>query len=374
MVKKVRSTSTPLTGTLGCALVCDHKLAAPAGALAKRVAKLWMIDVHVFIERGENTDAPVNEVIDDRITYHYERLFETVLGILPDHPQFTRAAWGRLFVPDFLPDYDRLIYLDVDIIPSPLTCNLSSISLPFGLGMVRGAAYIGPKLYTAQWQNSDSTINQKEIPNYFNSGVILFDPTNWDSDEVRAKLVLHRKNGMLMSRYPDQDFLSMVFEGKITELSPNLNFQKQLMGSGLISTGVPSIRHFNYDLKPFHIPPKIGAPEIACAASIDFNEMLEEAGLGEFSLNPYGERGKLFIFKGKMRKFLEDKGVKTRKGNSLRQSWNEQRSIALQYLEAGVENRVFADTFDFRLETSDIESRFNGFEVLPNSLPIHYKS
>lgn len=353
-------------GKLGCALVCDHRLSAPAGALAKRLTQLWMLDVHIFIERGEKTGSIVTEVKDERITYHYEKLFQTTLDILPDHPRFTRAAWGRLFLPEFLPNYDRLLYLDVDIIPGPLSSDLSCIDLPFGLGMVRDAAHLDHKTVTLQGRNQTLSTTQVELRDYFNSGVILFDPSKWDSNWVRAKLRQHNSTGMLKSQYPDQDFINTVFYGKISELSANMNFQLPLMGLGLIASGTPSVRHFNSTLKPFHVLPNSGAPELVCDAAAEFEDMRKEAGLSDFALDPNHKPKGIFVLKGIVRKFLEDRGISTRKRKKLHLEWRERRRIAQHYLDEGVKDGVFADRFDFIIDTSDVSTRFNGFEILPD--------
>ncbi len=352
---------------LACALVCDHKLSAPAGALAKRLTQLWMVDVHIFIERGIKTRAKVTEIKDVRITYHYEKLFETTLDILPDHPRFTRAAWGRLFVPEFLPLYDRLLYLDVDIIPGPLNNDFSCIDLPFGLGMVRDASYLGKKTMTVNRSDPTISTSQVELSDYFNSGVILFDPAKWNSDWLRAKLKQHSESGMLTSQYPDQDFINTVFEGKISELSANMNFQLPLMSLGLIASGTPSISHYTSAFKPFHALPKRGAPELVCDAAKEFEDMRVEAGLGDFAIVPNHKPKGIFVLKGLMRKFLEDRGISTRKSKELRHQWHERRRTAHRYLDAGVKDGVFLDKFDFVIDTSDISTRFNGFEIMPDT-------
>ena len=356
-----------LKGTFGCALVCDHKLAAPAGALAKRLTHLWRVDVHIFIERGAQKNAPVEEVQDPRITYHYETLFDATMDALEDHPRFTRAAWGRLFVPEVLSHYDRLLYLDVDIIPGPLHCDLSSIELPFGLGMVRDAAHLDQHPVTVRGSDSTSSAFHVELRDYFNSGVILFDPSTWDSNWMRSQLKQHKNTGLLTSQYPDQDFINVVFDGKITELSANLNFQLPLMGLGLIASGTPSIRHFTSALKPFHTLPKHGAPERVTDGAAEFRDMLKEVGFGDFALEPKHKPKAMFALKGLVRKFLDDRRISTRKGKKLRRQWYEKRRRAQHYLDVGVKTGVFADNFDLTLETSDIAARFTGFEILPDT-------
>ena len=356
------------SGTLCCALVCDHKLSAPAGAVAKRLAQLWKVDVHIFVERGgAEIGATVTKVKDDRITYHYETLFETTLDLLTDHSRFTRAAWGRLFIPDFLPQYDRVLYLDVDIIPGPLHTDLSSIDLPYGLGLVRDYRYLNQKPVTIQGSTPAFSTNHVECHNYFNSGVILFDPSKWDSNWVITKLMQHIDNGMLASQYPDQDFINIAFDGRISELSPNMNFQYTLMGLGIIASGTPSIRHFTTGLKPFHILPRNCGLALVSAAVAEFEEMRQEAGLDDFALEPYYRPKRLFVLKGLLRKFLENIGISTRKSRTLRNQWHERRRITQRYLEAGNKDGLFLDEFDLKIEASEISTRFDGFEVLPGA-------
>lgn len=64
----------PTDQQLGCFLVCDYNLSVPAGSLAKRLATIWNVDIHIFVELSDGISEPVEEVIDERITYHYNAL------------------------------------------------------------------------------------------------------------------------------------------------------------------------------------------------------------------------------------------------------------------------------------------------------------
>jgi len=62
-----------------------------------------------------------------------------------------------------------------------------------------------------------------------------------------------------------------------------------------------------------------------------------------------------------------DRGISTRKSKELRHQWHERRRTAHRYLDAGVKDGVFLDKFDFVIDTSDISTRFNGFEIMPDT-------
>lgn len=225
----------PTDQQLGCFLVCDDNLSVPAGALAKRLATIWNVDIHIFVELSDGISEPVEEVIDERITYHYHALSLSQMDILPNHPRFTRAVWGRLFAPNLLAQYHRLLYVDVDILPGPMQCDLSQIHLPYGIAMVRDAGRLDIKRAMNTCQGNDGITADSSAEKYFNSGVILFDPSNWDQLYLYEKLEKYCEEGRLHSQYPDQDFINAVFAGKIMELSPNLNYQFPFMSLGLIA-------------------------------------------------------------------------------------------------------------------------------------------
>lgn len=350
---------------LACGLVCDHKLAIPAGALAARIARLWNVDVHIFVERPAYASAPIMETTAPGVTYHYEELFVGDLeNLLPDHPRFSRATWGRLFLPKALPGYDRILYCDIDVLPGPLPDGIETIDLPDGIGMVRD--YYGPAFMPVA-RDKDVRWTQFGLnpESYFNSGALLINPNQWDGDKILSALKVFMAGELAAAPFLDQDFLNLHFDGKIVELSPNLNFQQSLMDLGLEGANTPTIRHLCHGIKHYHQLPRYSVSEITRNASAEFREMVVDAGLPLPNLLPYENRKSTTQVKAALRGVIAKTGLKTPKAVRMETRWRERRRRALDYLRAGVAEGRFADPNVFDLNPPEPRVRFNGYEILP---------
>lgn len=352
---------------LACAFVCDGNLTIPSAAIATLFANFTNSDVHVFVERSKDCDDPVKEAAHDRVFYHYQRLSNDTYNRLPDHPRCTRATWGRIFVPEILRDYERVLYVDIDTIPSSFSSDITDFPLPEGLGMVRDVGFLDPKSASAHLGKLPEEIAGEMSPDYFNAGVMLIDPANWDADMVHRKLSMFLELGGQFSNLPDQDFLNFAFHGKITELSPNLNFQYPLMLLSVIASGTPSVRHYNSDLKPYHILPKFGASSVLREASDELGALCNLFGLSQAHIKPNRGIRKTRILKGVARHLVQSAGITSRKADRLGEQWQQNRTRALEYLSSAIAEGSFADTFNLPLEFSEIDYSFDGFEILPET-------
>lgn len=357
------SSGEQVSARLACALVCDHKLAIPAGALAARIAKSWNIDVHVFIERPNGIEDKVIETNARRVTYHYEELFTGGLrDLLPDHPRFSRAAWGRVFIPKILANYDRILYCDVDVLPGKLPSGIEFIDLPGGVGMVRDSWPFRPFVWSLPRDQQYPT-NLKGFSKYFNSGVLLIDPSRWDHDKILRSVRDFILGRGAQSLCPDQDFLNLYFSDVVTELSPSMNFQEPLMGLGLAGHADICIRHFCGSMKPFHILPDFGAKEAVRSASVEFQEMVEESGLLLPALFPNEGIKRMRQIKSLVRLGLHKIGIAGQKVRRLEKDWHVRRRIALSYIQTGFDMGEFADVNVFEFENQEFNLKFNGIEV-----------
>ena len=133
----------------------------------------------------------------------------------------TRAALFRLLLPELLPNVDRLIYLDSDIVVRGSLRPLWETPLDeYQLGAVRdaGAPFAAGPLGT-NWRD----LGFEASDPYFNSGVLLMPLRTWRETHVstRAREVLRGTS----TRFGDQDALNAVLRGKWLELPRRWNLQ-----------------------------------------------------------------------------------------------------------------------------------------------------
>lgn len=189
----------------------------------------------------------------------YARLGRRRMRNLAIKQIFPVAHWYRVFLPELLPDVDRVLYLDVDTIALGPLGPLAATDLE---GNLLGAAVnvCEPK----HRHRAAELLGIAEERDYFNSGVLLMDLAAMrDCGASRAVLTWARDNPLKLG-WPDQDALNFVLGEHRLELHPRWNVTNALLGfpySGEIVGAAalaaarenPGIRHFEgpFENKPW---------------------------------------------------------------------------------------------------------------------------
>ncbi|RAH38238.1 glycosyltransferase family 8 protein [Halomonas sp. SL1] len=170
--------------------------------------------------------------------------------------RFGVAALLRLLMHRYLPeDCERVIYLDCD------TLVLGSLEDLWNLPLAGDVAAAAMDLC-----NPSSKNTRRDPDNYFNSGVMLVNLVAWRNGRVAEQaLAFLEQNGEGL-RYPDQDALNQVLDGKWRRLSADWNFQPtayaavekryahliQYLPDLEAAIRYPRIVHFIGAVKPWH--------------------------------------------------------------------------------------------------------------------------
>ena len=187
------------------------------------------------------------------------RVSDEWLAGLPTFWHVTETMWSRIYLPELLPDVERVLYLDVDTlavdsldalwatdIDGSYLAAVTNVFEPWHLGRPAELGLPGPEAY-------------------FNSGVLLFNLEEMRRDGCTAALreyaSVHREELL----WPDQDALNVVLGGRRVALHPRwncmnsvLNFpwSAQVFGPGAVEEARrrPGIRHFEgpEENKPWH--------------------------------------------------------------------------------------------------------------------------
>jgi lipopolysaccharide biosynthesis glycosyltransferase len=133
------------------------------------------------------------------------------------------TVWLRAFLPEQLPDVDRVLYLDVDtLVTAPLEPLLAT-----DLGGAPIAAVAN--VYSPDQRGRVHDLGISDHRRYFNSGVLLLD-----LDRMRAEKATDQLLGAVAERsaddlqMPDQDALNLVFHERWHPLHPRWNAQWKL--------------------------------------------------------------------------------------------------------------------------------------------------
>lgn len=149
-----------------------------------------------------------------RLELDYIPLKGRLQGIYID-PRYTEAASLRLLLPELLPELDKILYLDCDIIVRQDLAKLwdETILDDNYLAAVYEAAIEG--------QAERFRALGCDPAKYFNSGFLLMNLAQMRTEKVSEKLLDACRVPYL--EFPDQDALNQVCQGRVLPLSPLYN-------------------------------------------------------------------------------------------------------------------------------------------------------
>lgn len=172
-------------------------------------------------------DSSVQESV--KITYRYLRL--------------PPASMYRYFMADLLPNYNKALYLDIDII---ITRDISPL-LNFKINNPIGA-------FVEMQMDFPDNAQYKDFA-YFNSGVMVVDLKYWRDNLISKKLLELSKKITLWTGAGDQDVLNLLFRNNLTPMPINFNYLINMYKNLDISD--PLVVHWAGKTKPWDS----GSPE-----------------------------------------------------------------------------------------------------------------
>jgi lipopolysaccharide biosynthesis glycosyltransferase len=188
--------------------------------------------------------------------YTFHRIERERVTGLPVVQMFTAAMWYRIFLPELIPEADRVLYLDVD------TIAVDDISPLWELDL--GENYLAAVTNVLMPPDRERPASLGIASHrYFNSGVLLMNLTAMRADD-RPRALYDFAAARPHLKWPDQDTLNVVLGARRLDLAPRWNAMNSLWFEW--STGVfsadeleearknPAIRHFEGPdrYKPWH--------------------------------------------------------------------------------------------------------------------------
>lgn len=180
----------------------------------------------LFLNAGKCTKYKVFIFSQEGVQSIAQPQLSTVVRLYPDHEiewiipsadfdqaknrkHLTNPNYYRFLIPGFLPDYRKVIWIDVDTIIKGDLLGLYETELSDHL---LGAVRIGLE---------SAGVNQINSNDYFNAGVLLIHNQLW----IREKII-ERLKGLIFShnfKCPTQDPLNIVCHGRTLYLEPKFN-------------------------------------------------------------------------------------------------------------------------------------------------------
>lgn len=151
---------------------------------------------------------------DGRLSFEYIPMKGRLQGIYID-PRYTEAASFRLLLPEMLPEYDSIVYIDCDVI---VRQDIGKLYRETKLG----DNYLAVVFEAPIEKQAERFKALGCDPNrYFNSGFLLMNLAAMRKDKISEKLLEACRVDYL--EFPDQDALNQVCQGHVVPLSPVYN-------------------------------------------------------------------------------------------------------------------------------------------------------
>lgn len=155
---------------------------------------------------------------------------------------FSRAAYFRLLLPDILPEIDKIIYLDCDLVVEAHLQELweTEVSSCGCAGLAEGAS-------------SNVSRIGIEPDFYINSGVLVLNLRYWRDNDTGSKCLSWLDANPQLAIFPDQDAINVVLREQKAEIDVKWNLNPAPADVDSLLKQYPSrILHFAGVLKPWH--------------------------------------------------------------------------------------------------------------------------
>lgn len=208
----------------------------------------------------ERSARPIRDMVErgGAAISFWEIADERVAG-LPEMDFVTSAMWYRIFLPELLPEVDRVLYLDVD------TIVMDSLEPLWELDLAGSYVAAVTNVFYMRSHAQRPVELGIEPADYFNSGVVLMNLDLMRRDDSARALSEYAVAHAGELAWPDQDALNVVLGKRRVDLHPRWNcmnsvllfpWAADVLGAERVeqARARPAIRHFEGPTinKPWH--------------------------------------------------------------------------------------------------------------------------
>lgn len=200
-------------------------------------------DLHFYILDGGITEdnkskiSSLKSIKNCEIDFVFidEKMFEDYKKV-KTHDYISVASYYLLKTAELLPDINKVIYLDCDVV-----VNTS----------LKELFYKDTSDYLMAGVNDNKVRMVKENPTYVNSGMLLLDLNNMRKDGTEDKFFNYTKENIDTITKGDQEIINEVCKGRIMVLEPEWNVQTSNFVNRSTYTNHPKIIHYLSKEKPW---------------------------------------------------------------------------------------------------------------------------
>jgi len=197
------------------AFICDGNYVIPTAVAITSLICNKNLDTHydIYIITSGLSELETEKFYQfkaSKIDIHIIRTSVEKYEGLQNHPHITTATYLKFELPEFIPNEEKVLYLDSDIIIQKDLTNLFEINIE--------------DYYAAAVKDLPLIDNPLNIKNYFNSGVMLLNLKLMRENNISSELLHIAKSSAYRLTYQDQDCLNIYFDKKVKLLSVIYNY------------------------------------------------------------------------------------------------------------------------------------------------------
>ena len=151
------------------------------------------------------------------------RIQDRELKGLPTRGFTRKATWYRVFLPELLPDLDKILYLDCDLI----VCD--SLAELFDTDLANNWVGAVTNVFQHNHLHRPAELGLEGPEVYFNAGVLLMNLREMRRDHCTEALLEYGRRNAAQLEWRDQDALNVVLGGRRLPLHPRWNCMNSVL-------------------------------------------------------------------------------------------------------------------------------------------------
>ena len=160
---------------------------------------------------------------------------------------YSKATYFRLFLPSLYPQYDKVLYLDADIVLNADVAKLYHIDIKNNLVGAAPDEIVG---FTPIFQEYvEKVVGVSSYKHYFNAGVLIMNLKELRAFNFQEKF-LYLLERVTFSIAQDQDYLNRICKGRVHFI--DVTWDKMPVGRKSIPNKNINLVHYNFAHKPWH--------------------------------------------------------------------------------------------------------------------------
>ena len=160
---------------------------------------------------------------------------------------YSKTTYFRLFIPDLYPQFDKVLYLDSDIVILSDIADLYNVDMGDNLL----AAVPDDVIQTIEVfrEYAEKVVGVATYKNYFNAGILLMNLDELRKFNFQEKF-LYLLEKVKFSVAQDQDYLNRLCKGRVKLLENT--WDRMPIGGNIINRDELHLIHYNLAFKPWH--------------------------------------------------------------------------------------------------------------------------